>query len=637
MSVNYKDKKSILFVILLILIISITLVVSFVVKNKKNIKIDEYQLVLLGDLVITIYEDEQYIEPGYYVLKNQLVVNEEVAVTKLPDTLKIGTYNITYMIHDIRKERTIKVIKKEDDENEDEKEIEKTEGKKIEFKLTGKSEIIINKGDTYNEPGFIATCDDLDISSYVKIDGIVNTKIPGIYTINYSLNYDNEVKTIKRTVVVLETIKKEELQLSLDYSKDYTNQGVKITVKVSGTNFSYLKLPDGTVSENKNMTYTASKNGTYNFVAYDKEDKMVSKNVTINNIDTEKPTGSCQAKVSSNKTTITVNANDNVGIKEYLYNNTYKSNETSYTLNKAFNNVQVTIYDKAGNSNKITCKDVTETVDKKSNIEMHFIVTSSDDDAILIRTDSATIMIDGGRYEGRNKVISYLNKIGVKKIDVLIGSHVQYNHIQAQGAIIDNFSVSSAIYSIDILNCKKNGLCNSNDIKYVLDSIKKKNIKTSIKNAGDKLVIGDMKLYFIGPLEKNKRHNKNSLIFILEHNGKKYMFAGDAETDTKKYFDLDKFNSYAKDFGITMDIDFFKWPHHGIETITESFFKATTPDYVLIPNFHGCRNITSSKRSLLNKYTKKYYELCDGVNVVLESDGGKITMKKVKDPSSYKK
>ena len=269
------------------------------------------------------------------------------------------------------------------------------------------------------------------------------------------------------------------------------------------------------------------------------------------------------------------------------------------------------------------------------------MVGVSDDDAILIRNNDNAIMIDGGRYKAKDKIVDYLKQIGVKKIDAMIGSHVAYNHVQAQAAILDNFDVSHAYYSVDIFSCNKKKIggyysCSSDDNKYVADKLKAKGTPGTVLKAGDSLNIGDMKLYFIGPTrgKLTTYTNANSLTFILEYENKKYMFTGDTP---EKYLDIDKFTSYATQLGTTIDVDFFKWPHHGIEKVSEKFFKATTPDYVLIPNFHGCSNLNSSKKKLLKKYTKQYMELCDGKPVVLTSDGQTITMKKVTNPSDYKR
>ena len=626
-------------VVALIIIMFLLIFVLYSNNDKKNnidnnIKIEEktYDLVLKGNEEIIITKGNEYSEPGYYAIDNNNIVTNKINVTDNINTLVIGTYKVIYQYKDIVKIRTVKVIEEEKVEEQEEK--EEILDKDLILKLNGNDYISIIIGTKYEELGATAKYKDIDLTNKINIEGEVNINQIGTYTITYTINYEDIEKKITRIVEV-----KEKLGIEFKYDNSITNSDVSLEINVTGGEFLYLKLPDGILSKSKNIQYIITKNGTYIFEAYDNLGNTVKKTININNIDKQIPTGSCSSKYNydTNQTTITVNAKDNVGINYYLFNDNNKSSLNIYTFDGKNTSNKVKVYDKAGNVLNINCSN-TESI-KNNYIEMHFIVSTSDDDAILIRTNSATIMIDGGQYDKNHKVISYLNKIGVKKIDLLIGSHIQYNHVQEQGPIIDTFSVSKAIYSIDIKNCKKNNLCDSNDIKYVLDSINKKNVPVEVKSPGDVMQVGDMKLYFLGPLLPNKKHNKNSFIFILEHNRKKYMFTGDWETDDKKLSDNSKFQEYANKMGITLDVDFFKWPHHGINKVTDAFFSLTKPEYALVPNFHGCSNLKrrSGGDSQMKKLGITYYELCDGVNVVLESDGKTISMKKVSDPSSYYK
>ena len=620
--------KTIYKIILFLLVISIVIVGGIIVfrnnDDKEIEKQDVYNLVLFGSNNITLKQGQEYDEPGFYaILNSEIVTNDVTIINNVKD--EPGTYTIAYIYKDLKKERTITV---------EENEIASVENA-INLSLIGESTVTVKQGSEYKELNAKATYGKTDISNLISISGTVDVKTPGKYTLTYTVEYNGESKSIER---VVEVISIETLTLDITYNKNFTNQNVLLGLTATGTDFLYIKLPNNIVTTNKQEIYEVKENGKYTFTVYDKNNQSVTKEVNITNIDKAKPTGSCNLTAGSGKTTITVSASDNLGIDHFVYNSKYTSTSKTYTINETLTSATVDIYDKAGNTTKITCGSGSGSAPvKNSNIEMHFIVSTSDDDAILIRTDSATIMIDGGRYDKNHKVISYLNKIGVKKIDLLIGSHIQYNHVQEQGPIIDTFSVSKAIYSIDIKNCKKNSLCDSNDIKYVLDSINKKNVPVEVKYPGDVMQVGDMKLYFLGPLLPNKKHNKNSFIFILEQNGKKYMFTGDWETDDKKLSDNSKFQEYANKMGISLDVDFFKWPHHGINKVTDAFFSLTKTEDALVPNFHGCSNLKkrSGGDSQMKKLGITYYELCDGVNVVLESDGKTISMKKVSDPSSY--
>ena len=134
------------------------------------------------------------------------------------------------------------------------------------------------------------------------------------------------------------------------------------------------------------------------------------------------------------------------------------STSASYTLNKTIKSAYVNVFDNANNVKKISCeiKNSTTPIEtpvetKYDYLEMHMFVTGYYDDAILIRTGKSTILIDGGRDGAKKKVIPYLQDLGIKQIDAMFGSHTDYDHIEAQAAVIENFKVVNSYYPVNIL------------------------------------------------------------------------------------------------------------------------------------------------------------------------------------------
>lgn len=562
----------------------------------------QYNLILYGEDEISIYKGDEYIEPGFIADYKNNIVTDEVIILGEVNTDLIGTYVLTYKIGDINKTRIVNVI-----ENPN----------ALSLELIGSDTIILNQGEKYEELGYKALFYEEDISNNVLVTGEVDINTPGIYYLNYEVSYSGQVEKLQRKIVVLESLK-----INFEYSKELTNKNLNINIKVTGNNFSYIKLPDGVVNKEANITYSVSKNGIYNFLAYDSDGNYKEASVNINNIDKILPKATCTAKSYSNRTEISINASDNLGIDRYIYNKTYVSKQENYTINSKLDSVSVSVYDLAGNSVDIDCSLT------QSMIEMHFIAGVSDDDAILIRTEDKTIMIDGGQWKARDKVISYLKDLGVKKIDALIGSHVHWNHVQTHAAILDNFEVDNVYYSVDILNCVSLGHCVSNDVLYTKDKIKEKKITPIVLKTKSYLQIGDMKLYFIGPIrgKLTTYQNANSLVFILKYGNNKFMFTGDTPDN---YMDTDKFLAEASYFNMNLDIDVLKMPHHGYEDLTDKFFKATTPKYAILPNCCSCSSKypSSTNKKLMKSYNTTYYQVCDSKNIVLTADGNNIVIK----------
>ena len=225
--------------------------------------------------------------------------------------------------------------------------------------LKGNAEVSIVKGETYQDPGYIATdSKEGDLTSRVIVEGSVNSNIIGTYTIKYRVvNSNGNVAEVTRIVNVIANFT--DLTVTVDYTpKDLTNEDVTITLKTSGDGFDFILDPDGNVSKENIYNYKATSNNEYLFSIKRKDGNVIEKNIEIKNIDKKKPTGSCKNVVNDQKTDITVTASDESGIKNYSYTfNNKKKDLTSntYSVNEIARNVVVTVYDKAGNYEMITC------------------------------------------------------------------------------------------------------------------------------------------------------------------------------------------------------------------------------------------------------------------------------------------
>ncbi len=660
----FKYMNKIYLVIFGVLIIALILTISLLsFKNNKEEKPNDtvinqdYNLVLFGPEEVSIYEGDTYQEIGYYATLNNKIVTSLVKVDNPINSNKLGEYIVTYSIDNIVKTRIVNVIEKKNSGVSD-----------IKLEVIGNTEVHLTLGDTYHDAGCQAfDKDNNNISSKIKTTNPVNTNKVGIYYITYSITLDNETKNTKRLVVVHPKentsgnnqgngsqgnsnqsggsygstnenngIKVNTLNISTNYSNTYTKNNITISVSASGDNLAYIKLPNGNKVYGTTTSYEATSNGNYYFYVYDTNNNYNVTTARITTIDKTAPTLTCNATYTGSKTTITVNAKDNSGINYYNYANKYTSALSTFTVNEVLerNNITVTAYDMAGNSKTAKCT----TPKSGGNLEIHFIAGISDDDAILIRNNNTTIMIDGGQWGARDKIVSYLKAAGVTTIDALIGSHVHWNHVQSHAAILDNFTVKNTYYSTDPRNCVSLSQCKSDDVKYIKDKLNSKGTPVTILKNSSYLEYGDMKLYFIGPNRKLTTYqNANSLVFILKYLNNTFMFTGDTPYN---YMNANTFINNMKYFNIdNIDIDVLKWPHHGYENLNDEFFKATTPKYAIIPNCCWCTSKypSSNNKSLMKKYGTTYYQVCDSKNIVLISDGNNIEIKTNQKPEDYKR
>ena len=212
------------------------------------------------------------------------------------------------------------------------------------------------------------------------------------------------------------------------------------------------------------------------------------------------------------------------------------------------------------------------------NTYVYFIDVGQGDSALIITENNKSILIDtGGKlsyktesWKQKNKefnlmtssIIPFFKSIGLKKIDYLLITHGDYDHMGEAINLVDNFKVEKVIF-----NCGEFNELEKELIK-VLD---KKKIKyySCIKE----LNIDNNKLYFLQTKEYDNE-NDNSNVIYTELDGYKFMFMGDAEADKEKDI-LDKYN--------LRDIDVLKVGHHGSKTSSsKNFISKINPKYSII-------------------------------------------------------
>ena len=346
---NYNQKYNVsnipklpLIILGIILVLIAIIFVTIKLIKPKEIAYDFekiYYINLEGSSSITLYQGEIFVEPGYKGTDDEgNDLTQEVAVVTNINSDIIGNYKVSYTLGNITKERNIKVI-------------EKPIGATV-IHLYGDVNVFLYVGETYEEKRceVIDTVDKANLNDKVIINSNVNTEKEGIYKVIYSVTNSSGVTTSKeRTVIVMDR------NLSLIPSPtEVTNGKVTINIYARDEMFDYLILPNN-MKETKNVsTYEVNNNGTYKFTMYSKNGESREKNIEITNIDREVPSGSCSGYYGSGVSQIKVNAKDNVGISRY------EIDGTSYTspnikLNKEVSSVNITIYDKAGNTKAISC------------------------------------------------------------------------------------------------------------------------------------------------------------------------------------------------------------------------------------------------------------------------------------------
>ena len=346
---NFLHKKISLIIIIIIIITGLSIGVYFISSNSYK---TEYFLELSGDHDLIISKDSPYQEPGYKAYDNHgNDYSKEVTIYGEVNSNIAGEYLIKYYFKDLKKERKVTVV---------------SQNNNLTFLiLQGEKVIYLQKGESYQEPGYtVIDMVDSNLKDKVIITGQVDPNNSGTYKLTYSVtNSENQTISEERTIIVIGL----NYSLSLENKDKYTKSN-NIIFNTTDANYQYVLLPDNSKETSKNISYKVTTNGKYTFKIYNTFGSYEEQTITINNLDTQSPTGSCTGYMYNNYTELTTNAQDDLGIVsyEYLYGNNTSgkltTNKYKYTSN--IDNAKVIIYDKVNNQKTINC----QMIDKSTSI-----------------------------------------------------------------------------------------------------------------------------------------------------------------------------------------------------------------------------------------------------------------------------
>lgn len=244
------------------------------------------------------------------------------------------------------------------------------------------------------------------------------------------------------------------------------------------------------------------------------------------------------------------------------------------------------------------------------NNEVHFLDVGQGD-SILIRIKSKNILIDtGGNINfniSKNVLIPYFRSSGVKKIDYLILTHGDYDHMGEAINLVENFKVEKVIFNCGPYNDLENEL---------IEVLDKKKIKyySYIKE----LNVDNNKLHFLQTKEYDNE-NENSNVIYMELNGYKFMFMGDAGVEKEKDI-LEKYN--------VSKIDVLKIGHHGSKTSSDkNFIDEMNPKYSVISVGKNNRYGHPNKEVLNNLDNSKIYRTDRDGSIMFKIKNNKLKLK----------
>jgi competence protein ComEC len=226
------------------------------------------------------------------------------------------------------------------------------------------------------------------------------------------------------------------------------------------------------------------------------------------------------------------------------------------------------------------------------NLHVDFLDVGQGDAALLTLPNGVTVMVDGGgqptfdrisldvedeepferdtRGIGERVVSEYLWSRGLDRVDYLIATHADADHIDGLNDVARNFKVRGAIVA----------RTPSDDPEFLLlaETLKRAGIAVETVGAGDLLKIGDVAFEVLWPPSKLNTNapsrNNDSVMLRVRLGTKSLLLTGDIEKEGE---------SMVLSEGVDLQSDVVKVAHHGSKTSSiEKFVNVTRPSLAVI-------------------------------------------------------
>ena len=234
----------------------------------------------------------------------------------------------------------------------------------------------------------------------------------------------------------------------------------------------------------------------------------------------------------------------------------------SYAYNKIF------VSGNSNNSKKINLNDninnskFTDVDFNNDDLNILFMYVGQAD-STFIKYKDKTMLIDAGNNEDGNNIVKFLKSKGINKLDYIVGTHYDEDHIGGLDDIINNFDIGKFYLS--------NGGELGPNYYNLEKAAKKKNLAITIPKVGVKIDFGDVDMEVMAASKfDGKNDNNASIVIQAKYGSRRYLFMGDLEKQEEA---KRKWN----------EVDVLKAGHHGSNTSsTQEFLNQVKPKYVFV-------------------------------------------------------
>lgn len=255
-------------------------------------------------------------------------------------------------------------------------------------------------------------------------------------------------------------------------------------------------------------------------------------------------------------------------------------------------------------------------------ISIHFINVGQGSSTLLVGPTNQTMLIDSGDWSDDGEhVVSSLRKLNIERIDHLVTTHADADHIGGHEAVIDYLETEGngvgAVYDPGIPST-------SQTYQEYLDAIEEHNVTLYETRAGDRIPFEGVETDVLAPPAAslaNGDRNENSIVLRLEFGHASFLLPGDGETASEQYL-VDEYRS-------ALNVTVLNAGHHGSRSSSGAeFLNVTRPRIAVISSSYDSQ-YGHPHEEVLQRFAQRsiqtYWTATHG-NIQLTSNGSAITV-----------
>lgn len=244
-------------------------------------------------------------------------------------------------------------------------------------------------------------------------------------------------------------------------------------------------------------------------------------------------------------------------------------------------------------------------------MHVHFIDVGQGDSILIESPSGKTMLIDGGVKGAGQQIVSYLNELGINKLDIVVATHPDADHIGGLIPVLDNMTTEQFYDSGKVHT--------SQTFEEMLTQIDEKNIPYHVPKIGDDIEFDkDVNVKVLNANDQATDNNDASIVLKMTYGNVSFLLTGDAGVALEK-------EMLQYDVKATV----LKAGHHGSNTSSsEEFVQAVKPEVAILSygedNKYGHPHAEVMDR--LQAIGSKIYATADLGTITVSTDGVNYTV-----------